>query len=64
MWIFMYFAAEILIQGAAKILFSVLPQIWLHDNICKILNSEMHLAQGVQRRDCKPLRKRRREMCD
>ena len=36
MWIFMCFAAEVLIQVAAKVLFSVLPKVWLHHNIWKI----------------------------
>ena len=29
----MCFAAEVLIQVAAKVLFSVLPKVWLHHNI-------------------------------
>lgn len=44
MWILMYFAAELFIEAAAQILFSVLPKVRLQHKIWKILKSEMHLA--------------------
>lgn len=33
MWILMYFAAELFIEGAAQILFSVLPKVQLQHKI-------------------------------